>query len=104
MLRSSPQPACRQAGQKYMPKKTKKQKIHANAHRRAFFPVVLEATSSPLQSPITQTTSAFTYTPTRAITSTLIHDERAVKKDIVKTVILVIIILGIELLLSRYLS
>lgn len=87
-----------------MPKKTKKQKIHANAHRRAFSPVVHEVSHSPLQSPITQVASAFTYTPTHAITSTLIHDERAVKKDIVKTVILVIIILGIELLLSRYLS
>lgn len=87
-----------------MPKKTKKQKMHAIAHRRAFSPVVHEVTFSPLQSSIIHTTSTFTYTPTRTITSALIHDERAVKKDIVKTVILVSIILGIELLLSRYLS
>lgn len=87
-----------------MPKKTKKQKIHANAHRRAFSPVVHEVSYGPLQSPITHTASEFTYTPTRPVASTLIHDESAVKKDIIKTVVLVSVILGIELLLSRYLS
>ncbi|MEK7060787.1 MAG: hypothetical protein AAB937_00975 [Patescibacteria group bacterium] len=87
-----------------MPKKTKKQKLKAAAHRHTFSPIVHSITSSPLQSPLIQTLPSFTYAPTRSAQSMLIHDERAVKTDIVKTVILVTIILGIELLLSRYLT
>ncbi|MEK7577928.1 MAG: hypothetical protein AAB492_04965 [Patescibacteria group bacterium] len=87
-----------------MPKKTKKQKLRASVHRHAFSPVVVSISSSPLQSPSVTSPLTFTYTSTRTAGSTLIHDERALKSDIIKTMVLVTVILGIELLLSRYLS
>lgn len=87
-----------------MPKKTKKQKLRASVHRQAYSPVVHAITSSPLQSPALHTPPTYSFAPIHAKTTTIIHDQRALKGDIVKTVVLVTVILGIELLLSRYLS
>ncbi len=91
-----------------MPKKTKKAKLLAEAHRQ---PAVRRQPSisvqhTPLQSPIvtSQIMYAIPQARAKAETSALHIEHVAIKHDLIKTVIFSVAIIVGELLLSRYLK
>lgn len=89
-----------------MPKKTKKEKLLANARRAHLAPVARSAPTAPL--PLTPATSSFSFSlaqkkmssQTSAVTSS---DYRTQKRDLMKTVIITVAILIGEFLLANQL-
>ena len=86
-----------------MPKKTKKEKLLAQKHRQAVHnaPIVLQREQT---APLPQSTATFSLsslTPKQAASSVLINDFAVIKKDLIKTVILIVGILLVEFVLAR---
>lgn len=90
-----------------MPKKTKKEKLLAEAHRQ---PAIRRQSSISVQhnpSPSPITTSQITYAAPRvetAVKSTALQIEHtAIRHDLIKTIVFSAAIIVVELLLTRYL-
>ncbi len=91
-----------------MPKKTKKEKLLAQAHRHPTYrrPSTITRSVDPVENPIV--TSQITYTVPHAHASakaaTINVEHTAIKRDLGKTIIWSTLIIIGELLLSRYLK
>jgi hypothetical protein len=90
-----------------MPKKTKKEKLLANARRSHLAPVATSAPAAPL--PIAPADHSFSFslsakkTPVQTSTTTAHTDYRVMKRDLVKTVLITGAILVGEFLLTYWL-
>lgn len=102
MLRSCPRPACAGRG-KHMPKKTKKQKLLAHDHRKHLsLPIDHTYQSQSLKNNDTFRLTVPAISQPQTVTVS-INEFIAIKRDIVKTLLITAGIIVCELLLSRYL-
>ena len=93
-----------------MPKKTKRQKLHADKVRKPTLDTPLSQFTPETQQPITASPSLFSFTRSSVSQSRTAHvahvdhaELNAIRKDLTKTILLAAVILTAELLLAFYL-
>ncbi len=88
-----------------MPKKTKKEKLLAQQHRKNLSPVVIRNTSETPRAPLPIDTRVLFSLPNRNIAATTqttaTHEYALMKRDLIKTVVLTSVILISEFLLAQ---